>query len=367
VPGHSLQFEQLRYSLSKPRVAVVVPADSSARSYRLMEQAGCDVAIADAAWSKGFNATIPEYLRLCAGADAIIGAGLEGIAISRDILARFPDLRIYCRYNIGSDDIDVRAATELGIMVTNSPVESNWGAVAENTFGFMISLLKNLQARDRHVKEAGWRDDEPGADYVGRRHDGYEGLCVGIIGLGRVGSRLADLLQPWRVRILAQDPYVDLSKFINHNATRTDLDDLLRQADVVTLHCDLNPETRRLIGERELGLMKPTAVFINAARGGLVDPDALFHALDNDRIAAAALDVFDTEPPEKQSPILGLGDKVLLAPHTAGRTRSSTFATAVPMQTEALLTALRGRVPENVVNPEVLAKWKDRFGGNSLI
>jgi phosphoglycerate dehydrogenase-like enzyme len=166
-----------------------------------MEQAGCDVAIADASWSKGFNATVPEHLRLCDGAAAIIGARLEGIAISRDILARFADLRIYCRYNIGYDDIDVRAATELGIMVTNSPVESNWGAVAENTFGFMISLLKNLKARDRHVKEGGWRDDEPGADYVGRRHDGYEGLCVGIIGLGRVGSRLADLLQPWRVRI----------------------------------------------------------------------------------------------------------------------------------------------------------------------
>ena len=111
----------------------------------------------------------------------------------------------------------------------------------------------------------------------------------------------------------------------------------------------------------------PPVCLINAARGGLVDQDALFDSLDNDRIASAALDVFDAEPPDKQSPILGLGDKVHLAPHKAGRTRSSIFDTAVPMQTEALLTALRGRVPENVVNPEVLVKWKDRFGGNSLI
>ncbi len=332
-----------------------------------MEQAGCQVAIADASWGRGFNATVPAYTRLCEGANAIVGARLEGIPVTGDILSKFPDLRAYCRYNIGYDDIDIRAATELGIIVTNSPVESNWGAVAENTFAFMISLLKNLHARDRHVKEGGWRDDEPGADYVGRRHDGYEGLTVGIIGLGRVGSRLADLLQPWRVRIIAHDPYVDHSKFIHHNVTRTGLDDLLRQSDVVTLHCDLNPETRRLMGEREFGLMKPTAMFINSARGGLVDQDALFHALDDDRIAGAALDVFDAEPPDKQSPILGLGDKVLLAPHTAGRTRSSVFDAAVPMQTEALLTALRGRVPENVVNPEVLAKWKDRFGGDSLI
>ena len=353
--------------MSKPKVAVVVPADSSGHSYRRMEQAGCEVAIADVSWSRGFNATVLEYTRLCDGANAIIGARLEGIAITGDMLSRFPDLRVYCRYNIGYDDIDIRAATKLGVMVTNSPVESNWGAVAENTFGFMISLLKNLQARDRHVKEGGWRDDEPGADYFGRRHDGYEGLIVGIIGLGRVGSRLADLLQPWRVRILAHDPYVDHSKFIHHNVTRTDLDELLQHSDVVTLHCELNPETRRLIGKRELALMKPTAMFINAARGGLVDQDALFDTLDNNRIAAAALDVFDVEPPDKQSPILGLGDKVLLSPHTAGRTRSSIFSTAVPMQTEALLTALRGRVPRNVVNPEALAKWKDRFEGDNLI
>ena len=161
--------------MSKPKVAVVVPADSSGHSYRKMEQAGCKVAIADTSWSRGFNATISEYTRLCEGANAIIGARLEGISINGDMLSRFPDLRVYCRYNIGYDDIDISAATELGIIVTNSPVESNWGAVAENTFGFMISLLKNLQVRDRHVKEGGWRDDEPGADYLGRRHDGDEG------------------------------------------------------------------------------------------------------------------------------------------------------------------------------------------------
>ena len=353
--------------MSKPKVAVVVPADSSGNSYRQMEQAGCKVAIADSSWSRGFNATISEYTHLCEGANAIIGARLEGISINGDMLSRFPDLRVYCRYNIGYDDIDISAATELGIIVTNSPVESNWGAVAENTFGFMISLLKNLQARDRHVKEGGWRDDAPDANYFGRRHDGYEGLIVGIIGLGRVGSRLADLLQPWRVRILANDPHVDHSTFVHHNATRTDLEDLLQHSDVVTLHCELNPETRCLIGKRELSVMKSTAIFINAARGALVDQGALFDALDNNYIAAAALDVFDVEPPDKQSPILGLGDKVLLSPHTAGRTRSSIFSTAVPMQTEALLTALRGRVPQNVVNPEVLSKWKERFGDNNLI
>ena len=353
--------------MSKPKVAVVVPSDTTGDSYRKMEAAGCEVALADASWGKGFNATVEEYAVLCEGANAIIGARLEGIPITRDILSRFPDLRIYCRYNIGYDDIDLRAATDLGIIVTNSPVESNWGAVAENTFGFMLALLKNLRARDRHVKEGGWRDDEPGAAYIGMRQDGYEGLTVGIVGLGRVGSRLANLLQPWRVRILAHDPYVDDSIFVHHNATRTDFETLLRESDVVTLHCDLNDETRLLIGDRELGLMKPSAIFINAARGGLVDQDALFHALDSDQIAATALDVLEKEPPPKQSPILGLGDKVLLAPHTAGRTTNAVFNTAIPLQTETLLTALRGQVPKNVVNPAVLPKWRERYGGMNLI
>ena len=353
--------------MTKPKVAVVVPWDRSGESYAYMEDAGCDVSIADATWASGFDATRESYVELCTGADAIIGARLEGFDIGGDLLAEFPDLRIYCRYNIGYDDIDLRAATELGVIVTNSPVESNWGAVAENTFAFMLGMLKKVRERDRHVKNGGWRDDDPGATFIGRRQDGYEGLTIGIIGLGRVGSRLADLLQPWRVRILAHDPYVDDAGFVHHNALRTDLDTLLGVSDVVTLHCDLNEDTRLLIGERELGLIKPSAIFINAARGGLVDQDALFHALDSDRIAGAALDVFESEPTPKQSPILGLGEKVLLAPHTAGRTTSATFNTQFPMQTEALLTALRGQVPKNIVNPDVVPKWQRRFGGKSMI
>ena len=103
--------------MSKPKVAVVVPADLSGDSYRRMEKAGCNVALADASWSKGFNATTEQYLRLCEGADAIIGARLEGVPITRDLLAASPELRIYCRYNIGYDDIDLRAATEQGVLL----------------------------------------------------------------------------------------------------------------------------------------------------------------------------------------------------------------------------------------------------------
>ena len=359
--------------MPNPKVAVVVPWDRTGDSYKFMEAEGCKVSIADAAWSSGSNVTREDYLNLCSCAHAIIGARIEGFPITGDLLAEIPDLRIYCRYNIGYDDIDIKAATECGVIVTNSPVESNWGAVAENTFAFMLALLKNLNGRDAHVKEGGWREDEPGATYLGRRHDGYNGITVGIIGLGRIGSRLCDLMQPWRMRILACDPYVEDAKFIQHNAEPVDMETLLGESDVVTLHCDLNNETRHLICEAEFAKMKPSALFINAARGGLVDQDALFHALEKNVITGAAIDVFETEPPPKQSPLLSLGDKILLAPHTAGRTTSGGGRPTlgggenITLQTNILLAALRGEVPKCVVNPEVLPAWRKRFNGKNLL
>ncbi|HIB22518.1 MAG TPA: hypothetical protein EYO32_13640 [Rhodospirillales bacterium] len=353
--------------MANPKVAVVVPSDRGGDSYREMEAAGCNVELADESWSTGFNATEEAYLSLCADADAVIGGRLEGLLITRDRLSQLKNLRIYCRYNIGYDDIDLEAATDLGIIVTNSPVESNWGSVAENAFALMLCLLKRIPERDRHVREGGWRQDEPSAQYIGRRLDGYEGLTVGLIGLGRVGSRMADLLQPWRVKLLACDPYVDQSKFVHHNTIPVDMKTLLQESDVVSLHCDLNGETRQMINQKQFGLMKPTAIFLNTARGGLVDYDALFNALDKDVIAGAGLDVFEIEPLPKQSPILDLGNKVVLTPHSAGRTPGGINRNAVVLQTEILLTALRGVVPKCVVNTEVLPKWRERFGDKCLI
>ena len=130
---------------------------------------------------------------------------------------------------MGYDNVDVDAATERGILVVHSPTEGNWGGVAEGTMAYMLSLLKKVREKDRHVKNGGWRDPALFGTYVGARMiDGYEGLTIGIVGLGRIGSRLADLLAPWRVKLIAYDPYAEDSKFVHHNVRPVGLETLLK-------------------------------------------------------------------------------------------------------------------------------------------
>jgi phosphoglycerate dehydrogenase-like enzyme len=224
-----------------------------------------------------------------------------------------------------------------------------------------------VRERDRHVKAGGWREPPVYGTYLGRRGDGYPGITVGIVGLGRAGSRVAELLRPWRVRLIAADPYVDAGKFARFGVERTGLDTLLREADVVTLHCNLTAETRGLLDRRRLALMKPTAVLVNTSRGAVVDLDALCDALDVRTIAAAALDVLPEEPPPHGARILSYGDRVLLSPHMIAGNQGGTLGAAIPWAADAALAALRGELPDCVYNTEAIARWQGRFGGESLL
>jgi phosphoglycerate dehydrogenase-like enzyme len=287
--------------------------------------------------------------------------------MDRKFLGVSPHLRIVAKYTIGVDDVDVEAASEIGVLVTHCPTEANWGGVAEGTLALMLTLLKRVRERDRHVKAGGWRDSPLYGTYLGRRTDGYPGITIGIVGLGRAGSRVADLLRPWAVRVLATDPYVDAAKFAAHGAERVDLDTLLRESDVVTLHCNLTAETRGLIDRRRLALLKPTAVLVNTARGAVVDLGALCDALEAQALAAAALDVLPEEPPQRDARILKLGDRVLLTPHMVAANQGGTLGAAIPWAARAVLAALRGEVPDSVYNTEAVAKWRSRFGGRPLL
>jgi phosphoglycerate dehydrogenase-like enzyme len=346
--------------LRRPKVLVYRPIDESGESHRRMASAGCEVVVADA------GADRAQIEALLDGADALIGATFRGF-MDREFLARSSSLRLVAKYTIGVDDVDLEAATALGVLVTHSPTEANWGGVAEGAVALLLTLLKRTRERDRHVKNGGWREPPIYGTYLGRRGDGYPGITVGIVGLGRAGSRVAELLAPWRARLLGADPYVDAGEFARHGVERTDLDTLLREADVVTLHCNLTAETRGLIDRRRLGLLKRTAVLVNTARGAVVDLEALCDALDAGALAAAALDVLPEEPPAPGARILGYGDRVLLSPHTIAANQGGTLGAAIPWATDAVLAALRGELPDRVYNTDAIARWQRRFGGVPLL
>jgi phosphoglycerate dehydrogenase-like enzyme len=349
--------------MTSPRVHIYFRIGDGA-SYARMEKRGARLS-----FDEGTAARVDPFdLRLPADSVVAVGVCNRIIRIPRAALAEPPNLRVVATYTVGYDNVDVEAATELGVLVVNSPVESNWAGVAEGTMATMLAILKRVRERDRHVRSGGWRDHALAGTYVGARQtDGYPGITIGIIGLGRIGSRLADLLAPWHVRLIGYDPYVDDSKFVLHGVRAVGLDELLREADVVSIHCNLTAETTHIIDEAALEKMKPSAVLMNTARGPNVDVRALHRALESGRIAAAALDVLPEEPPPRDMPLFGLGDRILLSPHMVAYNHGSALEPAVPVVEDAVLKALRGEVPRYVVNPEALPKWRSRFGGSSLL
>lgn len=353
--------------MGKAKVFVFAPADVTGESHKMLENSGCELVMGKANWDTPQGDSELEMAKMAQGCDALVGTSIRSTPITQKIMQSSKNLRIVAKYTIGVDDIDVDAATEMGILVTHSPTESNWGGVAEGTITAMLTLLKKVRERDRHLKETGgWRDMQLQGTYVGARADGYAGITIGIIGLGRIGSRVAKLMRPWGMRMLGVDPYVPDSKFTEFGVERVDLPKLLRESDVVTLHVVLTKETRHMISGPQLALMKPKAILINTSRGFCVDEKALTEALQKGKIAGSALDVFENEPLDPDSPLRKMGDKVLLSPHMVSSNLGSGLKPGIRWATESVLCALRGEVPDNVYNKEVIAQWESRFGGKSV-
>ncbi len=238
----------------------------------------------------------------------------------------------------GWDKVDMRVAAELGI-----PVANNGGAnaipVAEFALSLILAAHRRLHALDRAVRAGGWQTEH---------RQGHElfGKTVGIVGGGRIGSMLARLLQGFETRTL----YADVAASPNIEAAgarRVELDALLRESDVVSLHVPLVPSTHKLIGARELALMKPTAILVNTCRGPVVDETALYEALKNRRIYGAGIDVFEQEPTSPDNPLLKL-DNVTAAPHAAGQTVES-FPRRVDFAFHNMERVWSGQQPESVV------------------
>src|SRR5262249_15498001 len=200
--------------------------------------------------------------------------------------------------------------------------------------------------------------------YVGSRaSDGFPGQTVGLVGLGRIGTRVAQLLAPWRTRIIAYDPYVPPAHFLTHGVTPVDYQTLLRESDVVSFHVVLTPETRYMFGEAELKLMKPNAIVLNTARGKVVDEKALARAIDEGRIRGAAIDAFEEEPLPMDSPLHKLGDRVLLSPHSASYTEGGELRQGGGRGPPPAGTPPQGGGPGKIFKPEGNPPWGEGLGG----
>jgi D-3-phosphoglycerate dehydrogenase len=252
-----------------------------------------------------------EILRVAAGSQILV---THLAPLSDAMLARLPDLRLIAISRGGPVNIDIAGARARGIPVINAPGR-NASAVAEFTVGLILSQTRNITKAHVDLRNGCWRGDLYRIDLVG---DELCEMTVGLVGYSHIGQRVAKLLQPFGCRILACDPYVELSD-ADHAAgiRKVDLDGLLEASDVVSLHARVTAETRGLIGEREFARMKRRTYLINTARGDLVDYRALEDALASGRIAGAALDTFDVEPPSATAPLLRAAN-VTLTPHISG-------------------------------------------------
>jgi D-3-phosphoglycerate dehydrogenase len=269
------------------------------------------------------------------------------------LIARCSELLVISTSGAGYDPVDVAACTEAGILVVNQS-GANAEAVAEHVIAMMLSLSKNIPQTDRSLRQERGLDREV---FKGRN---AQGRTVGIIGLGEVGRRVARICgKGLDMHVLAYDPYIEAADFRERGAVASGLDELLAQADYVTIHCPYNTETKGMIGHRELRLMRPEAYLITTARGGIVDEDALAEALAAGQIAGAGIDVWNVEPPPLDHKLLTF-DNVIATYHTAGVTVDSRHAMA-QWNADQLVQIFRGERPPRLINPEAWAKFSQRF------
>jgi phosphoglycerate dehydrogenase-like enzyme len=264
-------------------------------------------------------------------------------------------LGVVARFGVGYDTVDVPACTKTGIAVAITP-DGVRRPVAVTVLTFMLALAHRLFAKDRLTRMGppGWAIR---SEYMGM---GLTGRTLALLGVGNIGAEVLRLAAPLDMRFIAHDPYIDAAKARSLGAELVDLETLFREADFVSVNVPLSEATRGLVGERLLGLMKPTAYLINTARGPIVDQRVLYEALVAGRIAGAGLDVFEVEPAPADEPLFRL-DNVIVTPHALCFT-DECFAGNGAADVRAVLAAMRGETPANLVNPEAVEtpQWRRR-------
>lgn len=276
-----------------------------------------------------------------------------GFHVHDAFLARTPDLLVVSTNGAGYDTVDLAACTRAGVLAVNQ-AGGNKEAVAEHALALMLCLAKRIVETDRRMRRA---DDIDRNAYMGTE---LNGKTLGIIGIGHVGGRLAELCKAlFGMRILAVDPYLSAEQIAAKGAEKATLEAMLPQADFVSINCPRTDETLKLMDARAFGAMKKGAYFVTTARGGIHDEAALLGALTSGHLAGAGLDVWAKEPPPSQDPLLAL-DNVIASPHTAGVTRESR-ANIARIAAEQMIDILDGKPAARVLNPEVWPAFAARF------
>ncbi|WP_338775744.1 NAD(P)-dependent oxidoreductase [Streptomyces sp. DG1A-41] len=287
------------------------------------------------------------------GLDAVLFAGPAVTPRTFAGITRPPLL--LARFGVGYDAVDLDACTRNGVLVTITP-DGARRPVATAALALLLSVLHNVTAKDRLVREGRWSEKE---QWMGR---GLTGRRIGLLGLGNTARDLVGLLRPFEVEVIAYDPYCPPETAAELGVRLADADTVMAEADAVIVMCVLTEETFHLVDARRLALMKPSAVLLNVARGPIVDEPALIEALRAGRIRGAGLDVFETEPPDAGNPLLSM-DNVVLSPHSLAWTDEMSTGNG-GSAVRAILDVATGRLPRFVVNRDVLghAYLSERLG-----
>ena len=281
------------------RILIADPLEKS--GIDILRSAGAEVTVVE-------SADRPRLKELIADADALVVR--SATKATRELLAAAPKLKVVGRAGIGVDNVDVPAATELGVLVVNAPTANVMSAV-EHTFALLLALARHIPAADASMKRGEWdRKTFKGVE--------LQGKTLGLVGFGKIGQRVGARARAFEMEVIFVDPAIDAARGRQLGAEKVTVDELVERADVVSFHCPLNPGTRGILGAERIARLRKGALVVNCGRGGVVDETALLAALESGHLAGAALDVYEQEPPNR--PELARHPRVVATPHIGAQT-----------------------------------------------
>ncbi|MEG3863635.1 phosphoglycerate dehydrogenase [Microcoleus sp. herbarium12] len=317
-----------------------------------IDQAGIDILSQVAQVDVNTGLSAEELVRIIPDYDALMIR--SGTQVTKEIIEAGNLLKIIGRAGVGVDNVDVPAATRKGIVVVNSP-EGNTIAAAEHAIAMMLSMSRHIPEANASVKSGKWERNR----FIGV--EVYK-KTLGIVGLGKIGSHLAAAAKAMGMKLLAYDPFISTERAEQLGCRLVELELLMRESDYITLHIPKTPETLHLINASVLSKMKPTARIINCARGGIIDEAALAEAIKSGQIAGAAIDVYEHEPLEADSPLRNVGQNIVLTPHLGASTAEAQVNVAIDVaeQIRDVLLGLPARSAVNIpgIYPDSIEKLK---------